>query len=139
MKIWKLWKSLHVEHRTNNKFGTFLDCIFAISITISSQYYKRNLALKKTKNGIQFCWQCNTTSIQIITIVYLDQGYATLYGSCLVDHIGNKIVYAGQYKYHNDLFDLTFEIKRAFSGPLKNILKGIFKYFINLNNVRGPH
>jgi len=46
----------------------------------------------------------------------------------LAGHIGNKIAYAGQYKYHNDLFDLTFERKGAFSGPFKKrtILRGIF-------------
>jgi len=51
-------------------------------------------------------------------------------------HIGNKIVSAGQYKYHNDLFDLTFETRGAFSCPFlkRTILRGI-----NLKNVRGPH
>jgi len=31
--------------------------------------------------------------------------------SCLAGRIGNKMVYAGQYKYHMDLFDLIFEKK----------------------------
>jgi hypothetical protein len=30
-----------------------------------------------------------------------------------------KMVYAGQYKYHMDLFDFTFERKWALSGPFR--------------------
>ncbi len=48
----------------------------------------------------------------------------------LAGHIGIKIIYGGQYKYHMNLFELTVKRKLAFSGPFSEKkyfkLRGIF-------------
>ncbi len=46
----------------------------------------------------------------------LEQGCATIFGSRAT--LETKMVYAGQYKYHMYLFDLTFERKLDINSPI---------------------
>ncbi len=62
----------------------------------------------------------------------LDQWWATLFG--LRATLKTKLVYAGQYKYYIDLYDLTFERKWAYSSLFskRNILREAFLMLLQL-------
>ena len=46
----------------------------------------------------------------------LGQGWATLFDSRAT--LVTNLFYSGQYKYHKDLFKLTFERKQVFRSPV---------------------
>jgi hypothetical protein len=77
------------------------------------------MKIHKKNNSIKYCMS-------------LDQGWATLFGSRAT--LETKVVYAGHYKNHMDLFDLTFEKKIDFqqSNFKKEHFKRHFQCFVSL-------
>ncbi len=69
-------------------------------------------------------------------VLLLKTGVGNSFG--LAGHIGNKIGLCVQYKFHMELFHLSFEIEWALSSQFSE--KKHFKrhFIINLKNVRGP-